>query len=66
LVPPYKGWFRMNKDELKRLQIYKAKVKDMLAAGVPDKHKNNPETYLAYLRNELKLVELAIERVMAI
>lgn len=48
----------INKDKVNSLTKYAAGLRDKLAAKeVPVKHKDNPESYKNFLRNELKAVE---------
>ncbi len=51
----------MDKKKLVSLQAYRDKLKDRLAAEVPNKHVGHPDSYKAFLKNELRLIELKIE-----
>lgn len=49
------------KEKLISLVKYKEKHEDLLSSPVPETHKHSPETYKAYLRNEIRLTKLKIE-----
>lgn len=53
----------MNKDKLKKLETYKAKIESMLSSPIPEKHKDSPHTFIAFLNNELRIVKAQIEEV---
>lgn len=51
----------MKKEKLTSLLMYKLMLEDRLAAGVPDKHKDHPEAYQAFLRHEIEMVSIKVE-----
>lgn len=42
----------MSKEKANKLQKYCDSIKNRLEGTVPEKHKNNPDTYRAFLKNE--------------
>jgi len=52
----------MAKDKLSNLVTYQQELKYKLTGPVPSKHTNHPETYKAFLKNELRIVESKIEQ----
>ncbi len=52
----------MNKDKLKRYLVYKQTILNLIDSVVPNKHKDHPKSYLAYLNNELRIVNASIEK----
>ena len=53
----------MNKDKLVKLEAYKQKLEDRLSSPTPDKHKDHPASFKAFLKNELRLVSNMLERI---
>jgi len=51
----------MAKDKMFNLVTYQSELKSKLTSAVSEKHKNNPETYKAFLNNELRIVNNKIE-----
>lgn len=51
----------MTKDKLASLIKYQVSLQDRLLAPTPAKHEGNPETYKAFLKNEIRVVTLQIE-----
>lgn len=52
----------MAKDKMSNLVTYQQELKYKLTGPVPTKHTNHPETYKAFLKNELRIVEAKIEQ----
>lgn len=52
----------MTKDKLNKLIKYQSELKDKLTNPIPEKHKDNPASYKAFLNNELRLVTSKIEQ----
>lgn len=50
----------MNKDKIKKLLKYQAKVKEQLGSNIPDKHRDRPDAYKAFLQRELETVTRSI------
>lgn len=44
----------MSKEKATKLQKYCDSIKSRLEAPLPEKHKSNPETYRAFLKNEFE------------
>lgn len=55
-----------NKEKLESLLKYKEKHEDLLKSPIPESHKNHPETYKAYLYNEIRLVQITIDKLKLI
>jgi len=53
----------MTKERLNDLESYKEFIKGRMSSDVPDKHKRHPETFKAYLKHELRLVEEKIQKI---
>lgn len=51
----------MTKEKKESLERYKVKLNDSLKDSVPKKHERHPKEYHAFLRNELRLVDLKLE-----
>lgn len=46
----------MTKERIQELTRYKEFIKNRLEAPIPDKHKDHPNEFRAYLTNELRMV----------
>ena len=53
----------MAKDKMSNLVTYQQELKYKLTGPVPTKHTNHPETYKAFLKNELRIVESKLDYV---
>lgn len=51
-----------NKEKLASILKYKEKHEDLLKSPVPESHKHSPDTYKAYLRNEIRLAQIKIDK----
>jgi hypothetical protein len=51
----------MTKDKLEKLNLYLKKMKSKLEDGIPEKHKNRPEQYKAFLEREIKMFKNQID-----
>lgn len=54
------------KEKLASIIKYKEKHEDLLKSVVPYSHKHSPETYKAYLRNEIRLAQIKIDKLTLI
>lgn len=54
------------KERIEALQVYKQLIEGRVASPVPEKHIGHPETYRAYLANELRVVTAQIESLKVI
>lgn len=52
----------MTKERVLELEKYRDFIKFRLSEPVPEKHEANPDTFLAYLRHELEMVESKLQR----
>lgn len=52
----------MSKDKLFNLLAYQTELNSKLSSPTPAKHVNNPETYKAFLKNELCITTNKIEK----
>lgn len=51
----------MTQEKVESLNKYLNNLNDRLNSPVPDKHKNNPDTFKAFLKNEIRLVTNTLE-----
>jgi len=51
----------MTKEKMKSLKRYLEKLQDRKSAPTPDKHKDHPNTFIAFLDHEIKMVKSTIE-----
>lgn len=51
----------MKKEKLASLEKYVAGLTDRLNSATPDKHKDHPETYKAFLKNEIRMTKLQLD-----
>lgn len=51
----------MSKEKTIKLQKYADDTKNKLQGAIPEKHKNNPETYKNFLKHELVMVNKSLE-----
>lgn len=51
----------MTQDKQKSLTKYVADLKSKLSDPTPEKHKNNPVTYHNFLRNEIRMAQIALD-----
>jgi hypothetical protein len=58
-----KSWVEAGKAENKAAlpMKYLEKMKSALSSPIPVKHKNHPESYQAFLKNEIRLVSARVE-----
>lgn len=52
-------------DKIKRLQIYKEKLHELVRVGPTPKHKDRVDSYAKFLSNELGVVISSIEKLKA-
>ena len=50
----------MTQDKLKKLDKYLASLEDRVNSAIPLKHKNHPESYKRFLKNEIDTVKRQI------
>lgn len=46
----------MTKEKIVSLTKYLQSLNNRLTSSIPDKHKNHPETFMAFLKNEVEAV----------
>ena len=51
----------MTKEKKEKLVKYLNGLKSRLEDGIPNKHKDHPETFLAFLKREIRVVEAQLE-----
>lgn len=51
----------MNKETIKRLSQYKQLLENRLEAPTPEKHKDHPETFKRFLKNEIEAVKAKLD-----
>jgi hypothetical protein len=51
----------MTKAKLESLTKYLVDLKNKLTSPIPAKHVNSPETYKAFLKHEIEMVEAKLE-----
>lgn len=54
-----------NKDKIIKITSYINHITERLSQPTPDKHKDSPKTYKAFLENELRLAKAKLERAKA-
>jgi hypothetical protein len=52
----------MTKDKFESLTKYLAKLTDRLSSPIPEKHKNNPDTFKSFLNREIRVVKEQLEQ----
>lgn len=52
----------MNKEKVKSLTKYLEDLKNRLNSDIPEKHKNRPEQFKAFLQREIKLTQITITK----
>lgn len=51
----------ISKEKMKSLRKYLSALKDRKTSELPEKHKNHPKTFHAFLDHEIKMVKEKIE-----
>jgi hypothetical protein len=51
-------------DKVKRLKVYVQHIKDRLDGAIPDKHKDHPNQFKAFLKNELRIAQNTIDTLL--